>query len=116
MAGVTYKCQSCGAYLAFDPESQLWKCPFCDSAFAEADLSEKDTASAQQAMPVAGEGGQVMYRCPSCGSEIVTDETTVATQCYYCHSPVVLQGKMTDDLRPDSVLPFTVDQADISRE
>lgn len=25
----------------------------------------------------------------------MTDETTVATQCYYCHSPVVLQGKLT---------------------
>ena len=108
MAGVTYKCQSCGAYLAFDPESQMWKCPFCDSTFAETELSETDTASAQQAMPVEGEGGQVMYRCPSCGSEIVTDETTVATQCYYCHSPVVLEGKMTDDLRPDTVLPFAI--------
>ena len=40
------------------------------------------------------------YHCPSCGSQIVTDETTVATHCYYCHSPVVLQGKLTDDMRP----------------
>jgi len=49
-----------------------------------------------------------MYRCQSCGSEIMTDETTVATHCYYCHSPVVLQGKLTSDMRPDSVLPFAI--------
>lgn len=53
---------------------------------------------------------QVVYRCQSCGSEIVTDETTVATLCYYCHSPVVLQGKLKDDMRPELVLPFKYDK------
>lgn len=111
MAGVTYKCPSCGAYLNFDPESQSWKCPFCDSSFEQSDLSETDTASAQESPAASyGEGGQLLYHCPSCGSEIVTDETTVATKCYYCHSPVVLDGKMQDDLRPDTVLPFAIDK------
>ena len=111
MAGITYKCPSCGAYLAFDPDSQQWKCPFCDSAFAQSDLGEVDTQSAQNRPETAqadGTGAQVVYHCPSCGSEIITDETTVATQCYYCHSPVVMQGKLTADMRPESVLPFTV--------
>lgn len=53
---------------------------------------------------------QVTYRCQNCGSEIMTDETTVASRCYYCHSPVVLQGKLTDDMRPDSVVPFRIDK------
>ena len=109
MAGATYKCPSCGGYLHFDPDTQGWKCPFCDSSFAQSELSEVDEASAQQT--VSGEGGQLVYRCPSCGSEIMTDETTVATQCYYCHSPVVLQGKLTDDLRPEGVIPFTIDKS-----
>ena len=114
MAGATFKCPSCGAYLTFDPESQLWKCPFCSSSFAEGELLAKDEAFHQQAQQEKPEttpdGSQVVYRCPSCGSEIVTDETTVATQCYYCHSPVVLQGKLTADMRPDRVLPFTIDK------
>lgn len=116
MAGATFKCPSCGAYLTFDPESQLWKCPFCSSSFAEKDLLAKDAEYQQQArqeepetVPTA-DGSQVVYHCPSCGSEIVTDETTVATHCYYCHSPVVLQGRLTDDMRPDKVLPFTIDK------
>ncbi len=107
MPGITYKCPSCGAYLGFDPETQRWKCDFCDSTFAQDELSEVDEASAQQA---AGDSTQVVYHCPSCGSEIMTDETTVATRCYYCHSPVVLQGKLTPDMTPDSVLPFTIDK------
>ena len=105
MAGTTYKCPSCGAYLAFDPETQKWKCPFCGSAFQEDELHANDETSATVQQPG---GAQVVYSCQSCGSEIVTDETTVATRCYYCHSPVVMQGKMADDYQPDKVLPFAI--------
>lgn len=105
MAASTYKCPSCGGYLAFDPETQKWKCPFCDSVFDESAVTAEEKPEAK---PEAV--GQVVYRCQSCGSEIMTDETTVATHCYYCHSPVVLQGKLTSDMRPDSVLPFQLDK------
>lgn len=117
MAGVTYKCPSCGAYLNFDPDTQAWVCPFCKSSFKEQELLGKADAYQQQAEQEAAqaaqpsgdaESRQVVYHCPSCGSEIMTDETTVATQCYYCHSPVVLQGKLTADMKPDQVLPFTI--------
>lgn len=113
MAGVTYKCSSCGAYLNFDPDSQKWKCPFCSSVFSEAevmgDAPQQEAAEGQQSTEgQAQTGSQVVYRCQNCGSEIMTDETTVATSCYYCHSPVVLQGKLSADMRPDKVLPFTI--------
>lgn len=117
MAGVTYKCPSCGAYLNFDPDTQRWQCPFCTSSYEEKELLEKAAAYQQAAEQEAQaaqqtsadkDGQQVVYHCPSCGSEIMTDETTVATQCYYCHNPVVLQGKLTAEMKPDEVLPFTV--------
>ncbi len=98
MAGVTYKCPHCGAYLEFDPESGAWRCPFCQSGFTQADLQP----------PEASAAAQVAYHCPNCGSEILTDETTAATRCYYCHSPVVLLGRVADELKPDSVLPFSI--------
>lgn len=104
MAATTYKCPNCGAYLAFDPETQGWKCEFCDSLFEEKTILEKEKAP-------EGESHQVVYHCQNCGSEIMTDETTVSTHCYYCHSPVVLQGRLTSDMRLDSVLPFAVDKA-----
>lgn len=114
MAGVTYKCPSCGAYLTFNPDTQKWDCPFCSSIFEENVLLEKAKEYEQQAQqsqpntePTA-DGGQVIYNCPSCGSQIMTSETTVATNCYYCHNPVVLQGKLTNEMRPDRVLPFSI--------
>lgn len=53
----------------------------------------------------------VLYECPSCGAEIVTDETTAATYCYYCHSSVVLSGRLKGEYRPDFVIPFAVNKA-----
>ncbi len=105
MAGVTYKCPHCGAYLEFDPESGAWRCPFCQSGFTQSDLQP----------PEASAAAQVAYHCPNCGSEILTDETTAATRCYYCHSPVVLLGRVADELKPDSVLPFSIGRERRSR-
>ena len=110
MADITYKCPACGGYLTFEPDGGQWTCPFCHSSYQEGDLLAKEKAREGSAAAPGPEGAQVVYHCPSCGSEIVTDETTVATNCYYCHSPVVLQGKLADDMRPDSVLPFTIDR------
>ena len=114
MAASTYKCPSCGGYLAFDPESQKWKCPFCDSVFDESVVTENESAPEAPVQAESAASHQVLYRCQNCGSEIMTDETTVATNCYYCHSPVVLEGKLTSDMRPDEVLPFSIDRQQAS--
>lgn len=48
------------------------------------------------------------YSCPNCGAEIMVDTTTAATYCYYCHSPVVLQGRLEGAYLPDAVIPFKI--------
>ncbi|MBN1777747.1 MAG: TFIIB-type zinc ribbon-containing protein [Clostridiales bacterium] len=113
MAGVTYQCPNCGSYLRFRPELQRWKCDSCDSEFNEETLLEK-AAEYEHDHDHAHEhaqeeaAAQVVYHCPSCGSAVITDETTVATHCYYCHNPVVLEGKLTRDMRPEKALPFAI--------
>lgn len=52
----------------------------------------------------------VIYSCPSCGAEIVTDQTTAATFCYYCHNPVVLSGRVSGEFLPNKIIPFSVDK------
>lgn len=51
-----------------------------------------------------------LFLCPSCGAEIVTDATTAATYCYYCHNPVVLSGRLSGKFLPNKVLPFAVEK------
>lgn len=51
-----------------------------------------------------------LFLCPNCGAEIVTDATTAATYCYYCHNPVVLSGRLSGEFLPNKVLPFAVEK------
>lgn len=73
--------------------------------------SKKENATLDNSltdMTVADEGAMELYLCPNCGAEIVTDATTAATYCYYCHNPVVLKGRLSGEFLPDKVLPFAI--------
>ncbi len=114
MEAVQYKCPACGAGLKFDAEKQDFKCEYCDSVFKEEDFFKKDESLGNPA-PEAEEKGEefenaLLYLCPSCGAQIVTDETTAATTCYYCSNPVVLSGRLSGELKPDYIIPFKIDK------
>ncbi len=51
------------------------------------------------------------YNCPSCGAELICDETTAATSCPYCGNPTVVPGQLGGVLKPDYVIPFKLDKA-----
>lgn len=73
------------------------------SAFKEAsgtDTMDEDTL----------EGAMELFDCPSCGAQIVTEATTAATYCYYCHNPVVLSGRLSGKFLPEKVLPFAIEK------
>lgn len=110
MALLSYRCPNCGGGLTFDPASQKLKCEYCMSEFSEEEMEQLARASEEVSEEKAEESGALVYVCPSCGAEVVTDETTAATFCYYCHSPVVLSGKLSGEFLPDYVLPFAMDK------
>lgn len=132
MAAITYKCPNCDGGLTFDPASQKYHCEYClsdftqeeldemqpDSAREEADSAREEADSAREEADSAREeaeaepiqSGAVLYTCPSCGAQIVTDHTTAATFCYYCHNPVVLAGRLEGKFTPDYVIPFQIDR------
>lgn len=113
---MTFKCSSCGGYLEFDPLQQQFKCPYCGQMFTEEELREHSAQREAEAEAAQGEQRSEKhhlrgYQCQMCGAEIVTDETTAATRCYFCHSPVVLHDRLDDEFRPDGVIPFQLDKA-----
>ncbi len=106
---LTYQCPCCGAGLKFDADSQLFKCEFCLSEHTEADLEKTDAfKKAEEAKAQSEDFCSRMneYRCNQCGAEIAADENTVADVCPYCHSPVVLSGKLSGQKMPTKVVPF----------
>lgn len=127
MAAISFKCPNCDGELIFDPATQKYKCEYCNSLFSQEELDAMKPAAAaepEDAGATAGgtgaedagaehgreaeSGEAVCYTCPSCGAEIVTDATTAATFCYYCHNPVVLGGRLEGKFLPNKVIPFDV--------
>ena len=80
MAAVTWKCPNCGGGLLLDPSSQKFKCEYCLSEFSKEQISDLPPKKGEEQKQEEQE--LVLYLCPSCGAEIVTEETTAATFCF----------------------------------
>ena len=112
-----YKCPNCAAELRFNPKKQGFACEYCESFFTPEECkaaNEQMQAQAQQNAPKLDEfeQGNNLYSCPSCGAEIVSDANTAATECIYCHNPVVLKGRLSGEYRPSKVIPFQITRED----
>ena len=114
---MTFKCPCCGGYLEFEPSAQKFKCLYCGKALTEEELKEQSEQRQQEAETAeaeaeagASQAHLRTYHCQMCGAEIVTTDTTAATRCYYCHSPVVLHDRLDDEFSPDGVIPFKLDK------
>ncbi|MBR5618876.1 MAG: hypothetical protein IKW76_04005 [Clostridia bacterium] len=111
-----YKCPACSGALQFDPASQKMLCPFCGSTFEMAELQAMDAQAQQAAEWQSADAGEwndedvAVYRCESCGGEIVGDDTTAATACPFCGNPVVMAGRVSGEFKPEYVLPFKLEK------
>ena len=116
---VAYKCPACGASLPYSAGSMDFHCEYCGSHFTKAQLDGPMNGSSEEALPQNGrENGldekqrrfgdeNMLYMCPSCGASVMTDsELDASAECYYCHSPVVLSGRLSGEFRPDLIIPF----------
>ena len=105
MSVYTYKCPNCGGGLEFDPKTQSFICEFCGSHFTK---QEMETNKPEEVTESTKKEETLLYSCPSCGAEIIADETTAATECFFCHSSVVLSDRLEGKFSPDEVIPFTI--------
>ena len=121
-----YQCPGCTGPLQFSPDTGKLECEYCGSSFTVAEVeefyaakNEKAEAAAEAAQPVeatadSGWGADAAhmraYLCPSCGAELICDDTTAATACPYCGNPTVVPGQFRDERKPDYVIPFRVDK------
>ncbi|MBQ7727580.1 MAG: TFIIB-type zinc ribbon-containing protein [Clostridia bacterium] len=116
-SAVTYQCPNCSAGLIFNPEKDLFCCEFCLSEFTEADLKKTEAGTKlkeehEHAESEAFCEGMKVYSCPSCGAEIFADENTSADICCYCNNPVVFGGRLTGQLKPHKIVPFSITKED----
>jgi len=111
MATGTYHCPNCGAGLKYQPDLQKVTCDFCRSSFLPAEIEAfENKKQTKKAADQADVEHLVAYHCDNCGAEVVTDDTTAATFCYYCHNPVLITERLSGVFRPQKVIPFTIDK------
>lgn len=110
MATTSYKCPSCGAGIHYKPALKKFKCDFCLSEYAEAEIDDLYKKKEQEHAHEHESEQLQSYTCNSCGAQVVTDETTTATFCYYCHNPVILSNRLEGDFRPKKMIPFSIDK------
>ena len=126
-----YKCPACTAPLRFDGAAGKLQCDYCGASYDPAEIeklyAEKDREAAEafdKTEEKTADGWTAacgndwgadadrlrVYACPSCGAELICDETTSAASCPYCGNNTIVPGQLSGALKPDYVLPFRLDK------
>jgi len=122
-----YQCPACTGPLQFSSDIGKLKCEYCGSEYEVAYIeqlyaSKEDTAAAAGTetlwdLDMAGgewsdeEASHMRaYSCPSCGAQVICDDTTAATSCPYCGNPTTVPGNFAGTLKPDFTIPFMLDK------
>lgn len=49
-----------------------------------------------------------IYTCTSCGAELFINGVETATYCAYCGQPTVVFSRVSEELRPERIIPFSI--------
>lgn len=119
MESVTYQCPNCNAALEYSVLNNGFKCLYCDSEFSEEEIkkhfAENEQHKLEQADPELNEeqkeieeftGASALYSCPNCGAGVICGELEASVRCHFCHTPVILTGRLSGEFKPDLIIPF----------
>lgn len=109
--GTQDKCSSCGGHLYFSPEDQALRCESCDG-LEKIEINKNNVKHAY----VQSEENKLehkkyaeenkVFKCVSCGANVVLNKLDVATKCPYCDSSITIAEDVDIGLKPDSIIPF----------
>ena len=99
--------EAAAAKQAADAKAEAAQAAKAEAAEAAAASGGWDTSDLSRDWGAEADGLRV-YSCPSCGAELICDQSTAATACPYCGNPAIVPGA----LRPDYILPFRLSKDD----
>ena len=121
-----YPCAACGAQAEWNPAKQLLVCPFCGTSTpfkvdeATGSIEEIDLAKTLRELPDEQRGWMTEKRtvqCQSCKAVTVFDPDRVGQNCEFCGSPALVDyTEIKAPIRPQSLLPFKVSQAQVREQ
>ena len=90
---MNFQCKNCGGNMIFAPAKQKMYCPYCDG---------EDTER------VAGNDSLTV--CASCGGEVDPGQYKSSDKCPYCGNYLIFDKRVSDNYKPDSIIPFKLDK------
>lgn len=122
------ECEFCSSVFSVEEIEARYAEKDAKAAAAQAQADKKAEAAATQSAAAEGEAsggwstsdlgsweedeGFRAHNCPSCGADLICDDTTAATACPYCDNPAIVPGKLQGALKPDYVIPFKLKKKD----
>lgn len=111
-----YKCQNCGADMAFDAKSGMLSCKNCGNTLSieayqkasETPVQDFDQFEEQTFTGAYEENAAAGYQCQNCGAVLITDSDTIASSCSYCGAPMILSDRMSGVFAPAKIIPFSI--------
>ena len=104
--------EAAAAKQAADAKAEAAQAAKAEAAEAAAASGGWDTSDLLSRDWGAEADGLRVYSCPSCGAELICDQSTAATACPYCGNPAIVPGQFSGALRPDYILPFRLSKDD----
>lgn len=129
-----YNCKNCGAMLYWDTDANCLKCQYCGSSYEPSEFEDQtiqsDTATnesekegelkaesfeeeSQEDGGQSNEEDMSLYHCKTCGGEVITLKTTMATICPYCGEAISITSKSVGKFRPKKCIPFRINKREI---
>ena len=105
-----YQCPNCGGRLTFDIPSQQLKCDHCSTQYDPYAISKEKDAEESREYDVT------VFKCPQCGGEILSTDNTVANFCSFCGASTILSSRVSKQLKPGYIIPFSKTKDDCKRE
>ena len=90
---MNFQCKNCGGNMIFAPARQKMYCPYCEG---------EDTERAV--------GSDSLTVCASCGAEVDPGEFKSSDKCPYCGNYLIFDKRVSDNYKPDSIIPFKLDK------
>lgn len=123
-----FKCPSCGSAMKYDAVIQKMRCDYCNTVCYPEDLDEYEQAledardekerkqKEAEMQDLLSENNLMdeetmdcnIYTCGDCGAELVINGNETATFCAYCGQPTIVFSRVSKELRPKYIIPFSV--------
>lgn len=109
------KCPGCSAELRYDIVSKQMRCDNCSQSY-DPYLFDQYSEGAEYGRSEDGKYQTNVWMCPNCGARLTyTGDTDVTTVCAYCGRANIIQSRLKNEKRPDTIIPFTVTKDDCKK-